>query len=163
MRGGIDPGKDRFRPRCVAISTLSKGFFSGDGSLSSPGEAGSRRCPDGHISLRAGSMGPSRSAARPGRVGGGFPVSCGGRLGGGGFQCGQHMPREGRDDRIKICRRAVDRRARPRSLRLHGRGGLPKGGREGEGKPNKTILGWRGRDVTHSSGSAAQNQGARRS
>ena len=44
VRGGIDPGNHRFRPRCVGVVDAVKGFSSGEGPYhlpSSPGGAGS--------------------------------------------------------------------------------------------------------------------------
>ena len=62
LRGGIDPGDLRFRPRVVGVVEVRKYSRSGDGNLSSPGAAGPRRWPEGQLSLRAGSMSPSQSA-----------------------------------------------------------------------------------------------------
>ena len=58
----IDPGNLRFRPRVVGVVQIWKDFCSGDGKSSSPGAAGPRRCPEGQLSPRAGSMSPSESA-----------------------------------------------------------------------------------------------------
>ena len=41
MRGGIDPGDDRFYPRFVVVAYVWKYLESGDGTLSSAGGAGS--------------------------------------------------------------------------------------------------------------------------
>ena len=62
VRGGIDPGDLRFRPRAVGVVRTWKYVWSGDGKLSSPGAAGHRRWPKGNVSPRAGSMSPSQSA-----------------------------------------------------------------------------------------------------
>ena len=41
LRGGIDPGGHRFRPRFVGVVDVRKGPRCGKGTLSSPGVAGS--------------------------------------------------------------------------------------------------------------------------
>ena len=55
LRGGINPGDLRFRPRVVVVAEIWKDFFPGDGKLSSPGVAGPRRWPEEQLSPRAGS------------------------------------------------------------------------------------------------------------
>ena len=60
--GGIDPGDLRFRPRVVVDVEIWKNFLSGDETLSSPGVAGPRCCPERQLSPRAGSMSSSQSA-----------------------------------------------------------------------------------------------------
>ena len=62
MRGGIDPGNLRFRPRVVGVVEVWKDFYSGDDTLSSPGAAGPRRCSERQLSPRVGSMSLSQSA-----------------------------------------------------------------------------------------------------
>ena len=62
FRGDIDPEDLCFRPRVVGVVDIWKDFKSGDETLSSPGAAGPRRCPEGQLSPRAGSMSPSQSA-----------------------------------------------------------------------------------------------------
>ena len=62
LRDGIDPGDLRFGPRVVGVVGLWNSLSSGDDSLYPPGEAGPRRCPEGQLSSRAGSMSPSQSA-----------------------------------------------------------------------------------------------------
>ena len=59
MRGGIDPRDHRLRPRVVGVSDVWKYLCSRDGILSSLDAAGSRRCPEGQLSPRAGSIGPA--------------------------------------------------------------------------------------------------------
>ena len=56
VQRGIDPGNPRFRPQVVAVEEIWKYFESGDETLSSPGVAGPRRCPERQLSPRAGSM-----------------------------------------------------------------------------------------------------------
>ena len=56
VQSGLDPGDLRFRPRVVGVVHVLKDFFSGDRKLSFPGAAGPRRCPEGQLSPRAGSM-----------------------------------------------------------------------------------------------------------
>ena len=62
LRGGIDPGDLRFRPRVVGVVEMWKVFRSGNENLSSPGAAGPRRCPERQLSPRAGSMSLNQSA-----------------------------------------------------------------------------------------------------
>ena len=45
LRGGIDPGDLRFRPRVAGIVEIWKDFKPGDETLSSPGAAGPQRWP----------------------------------------------------------------------------------------------------------------------
>jgi len=61
VRGGIDPGDLRFRPRVVGVVEIWKNCWSGDGKLYSPGAAGPR-WPEGRLSPHADSMSPSESA-----------------------------------------------------------------------------------------------------
>ena len=57
VRGGIDRGGGaRFRPRFVGVVDVWKGFWFRDGTLSSPGAAGPRRCPEGKLSPSASSI-----------------------------------------------------------------------------------------------------------
>ena len=71
--GGINPGDLRFRPRAIGVVEVWKDFCSGDETLSSPGAAGSRRCPEGQLSPRAVSMSPSQLAISNRPVGLEFP------------------------------------------------------------------------------------------
>ena len=56
LRGGIDQGDLRFLPRVVGVVEISKAFRSRDETLSSPGVAGTRRCPERQLSPRTGSV-----------------------------------------------------------------------------------------------------------
>ena len=76
LRGGIDPGDLRFRPRVVEVVEMWKDFQYEDETLSYPGVAGPRRCPERQLSPRAGSRSPSQSAT--GQVGWGFHTLRGG-------------------------------------------------------------------------------------
>ena len=76
LRGGIDPGDLRFRPRDVECLKLLKDFSSGDETISSPGATGPRSWQEGQLSLRAVSMSPGQSATRQWR--GGFHAVPGG-------------------------------------------------------------------------------------
>ena len=62
LQGGIDPEDLRFRARVVGVVEIWKDFCSGDETLTFPGAAGLRRCPEGQLSPRASSMGLSQSA-----------------------------------------------------------------------------------------------------
>ena len=62
LRGGIDTDDLSVRPRVVGVVGIWKYFLSGDEALSAPGVAGPRRCPEGQLSPRAGSMSLSQSA-----------------------------------------------------------------------------------------------------
>ena len=62
LRAGIDQEDLRFRPRVIRGVEIWTDFRSGDANLSSPATAGPRRCPEGQLSTRAGSMSPSQSA-----------------------------------------------------------------------------------------------------
>ena len=66
LRGGIDPGDLRFRPRVVGVVEMWKDFQYEDETLSYPGVAGPRRCPERQLSPRAGSRSPSQSASPSG-------------------------------------------------------------------------------------------------
>ena len=46
MRGGINPGDQRFHPRDAGVVDVWKDFRSGDGTLSSLDAVKSRRCPN---------------------------------------------------------------------------------------------------------------------
>ena len=61
-RGGIDPGHLHFRPQVVGIAEIGRDLLRGDGILSPPGTAGSRRWPEGQLSPRAGSISLSQLA-----------------------------------------------------------------------------------------------------
>ena len=75
MRGGIDPGDLRFRPRAFEYIYsgvyIWKDFVPGDNTLPSPGAVGPRRCPERKFSPHGGFMSPSKPANQP--VGLGFP------------------------------------------------------------------------------------------
>ena len=76
MRGGTDPEDLSFRPWVVGVVDTWKGFYSGDETLSSPGVAGPRRCPERKLSTRVGSMSLSQSATS--QLGWGFHTLRGG-------------------------------------------------------------------------------------
>ena len=76
LRGGIDPGDLRFRPRVVGVVNIWKYCKSGDETLSSPGVTGPRRCPERKRSPRAGSMSLSQIATS--QLGWGFHTLRGG-------------------------------------------------------------------------------------
>ena len=56
LRRGFDPVDLCFRPRIVGVVEALRELSSGDKTLSSPGAAGPRRWPEGHLSPHAGSM-----------------------------------------------------------------------------------------------------------
>ena len=58
----IDPEDIRFGPGVVLVVELWNDLRSADGNLSFPTAAGPRRGPEGKVSPRPGSMGPSQSA-----------------------------------------------------------------------------------------------------
>ena len=60
-RGGIDAGDFFFYPRVVRVVEVWRYFSFGDGNFFFPGAAGPRRWPEGQLSPRTGSMGPSQS------------------------------------------------------------------------------------------------------
>ena len=60
--GRYRPGDLRFRPTVVGDAAEWNDLGFGDVTLSFPGAAGPRRCPEGQLSPRAGSMGLSQSA-----------------------------------------------------------------------------------------------------
>ena len=60
--GGIAPGDLRFRPGVVLVVEIWNDLRSAEGNLSFPSAAGPQRGPEGKISPRPGSMGPSQSA-----------------------------------------------------------------------------------------------------
>ena len=62
MFGGIDPEDLRSRPGAVLVVEIWNDLRSADGNLSFPTAAGPRRGPEGKVSPRPGSMGPSQSA-----------------------------------------------------------------------------------------------------
>ena len=76
LRGGIDPGDLRFRPRVVGVVEMWKDFQYEDETLSYPGVAGPRRCPERQLSPRAGAMSLSQSATS--QLGWGFHTLRGG-------------------------------------------------------------------------------------
>ena len=61
MRGGIDPGEHRFRPRVVGVVYAWRIPNPGMGFHPRRVRRGPRRCPEGRLSQRAGSMSPSQS------------------------------------------------------------------------------------------------------
>ena len=61
MRGGIDPGDLRFRPRIIPVVDVWNNFGSGDGNVSPRGTVGPRRWAEGRLPPRAGYMSPSQS------------------------------------------------------------------------------------------------------
>lgn len=67
---GIHPGCVRFRHQVVEVADFGKDIWAGNGTVSSPGAAKSRRCLQGQLSPLAGSMSPSHSENQ--RVGFGF-------------------------------------------------------------------------------------------
>ena len=76
LRGSIDQGDLRIRPRVVGVVELWKYFYSGDQTLYTPGVAGPRRCPQRQLSPRAGSMSISQLATS--QLGWGFHTLQGG-------------------------------------------------------------------------------------
>ena len=58
----LDPGDLCLRPRVVGVVDIWRDLSSRDKKLSTPGAAGPRRCPDGQLSPRAGSMSLSQLA-----------------------------------------------------------------------------------------------------
>ena len=53
VRGGVDPGDHRLRPRAVGVVDIRRDFFAEDGDLSSPGASGSWGSPEGQLPPRA--------------------------------------------------------------------------------------------------------------
>ena len=76
VQGGLDPGDLRFRLWVIGVVDVLKDFFSGYGNLPFPGAAGPRRCPQGQLSPRVGSVSSQPISDRP--VGAGFPHRAGG-------------------------------------------------------------------------------------
>ena len=76
LRGGIDTGDLRFRPRALGVVEIWKDIWSVDRNLSSPGAAGPRRWHEGQLSPGAGSMSPSQYAIT--QLGWGFHTLRGG-------------------------------------------------------------------------------------
>ena len=66
VRGGVDPGDHRLRPRAVGVVDIRRDFFAEDGDLSSPGASGSWGSPEGQLPPRA-----PRPLSDQGRGGGG--------------------------------------------------------------------------------------------
>ena len=60
-RGGIEWGDQFFRAQVVGGVEIWRCLRSRDGTLSSPGAVGPRRCPEGKLSQRAVFMSPSQS------------------------------------------------------------------------------------------------------
>ena len=62
MRGGIDPGDLRFRPRIIPVVDVWNNFGSGDGNVSPRGTVGPRRWAEGRLPPRVGYMSVSQLA-----------------------------------------------------------------------------------------------------